>query len=335
MTKINKKKILITGASFIGIHLIKKLLKEQVASITVVNLSNKHIDSLRPYLKDIAFYALDLRNIESAKKIIKNHDIVVHLAADHGGRGYVDLKQGNTASNFLLDGSVFKACLDTGIEKVFFASSGCVYPNFAQVNTSKKIYLQESIVKQPYDADNIYGWAKLMGELTLKKYHEEFGLKSAIGRFFTVYGSHASESHAVIGSIAKAFVKQNPFEIWGDGKQIRNWTYVEDIVEGIIQSIKHIDDATPVNFGTQERIKVDKMVSLVLHNFHYSPKIRYVSMPTGPMNRVADISLAKTLLNWSPKYTFKQGLQQTIQWYIENKNKKYIQQHLKKLLIHD
>jgi len=333
--KIQRKKIIITGASFIGVHLIKKLISEKAASITVINLSNKHKKNLEPFLKDVSFNKADLRDFGKAKRVMKGCDIVFHLAADHGGRGYVDLKQGNTASNFLLDGSVFKACLDNSVEKVFFASSGCVYPNFAQTNVYEKKYLKESDVMSPYDADNIYGWAKLMGEFTLKQYYKDFGLKSAIGRFFTVYGPFASESHAVMGTIAKAFVKQSPFEVWGNGKQIRNWTYVDDIVDGIIRAAKQIDDATPINLGTRERIYVDKMINKVLHHFNYSPEIKHVSMPTGPMNRVADISLAKKLLGWSPQFSFDAGLQQTIEWYIMNKNKEYIKKNLSTLLIHD
>ncbi len=332
---LSNKKILITGASFIGVHLVKKLISKNVSSITVVNLSNKHKFKLKPFLNDISFHETDLRDLGKTMKIIKGSDVVFHLAADHGGRGYVDLKQGNTASNFLLDGSVFKACLNVGVEKVFFASSGCVYPNFAQTNINKKIFLKESSVTPPYDADNTYGWAKLMGELTLKQYFKDFGLKSAIGRFFTVYGPHASESHAVMGTIAKAFVNQNPLEVWGNGTQIRNWTFVTDIVDGIVKAVEKIDDATPVNLGTQERIRVLDMVNAVLKYFDYSPKIKYVSMPTGPMNRVADISLAKDMLEWSPQFPFARGIKKTIEWYVDNKDKEHIQKNLSSLLIHD
>lgn len=332
---IKNKRILVTGASFIGYHLIESLIKKEPSSIRVVNLTDKHKDYLFKYKSYLEFITHDLRNLELSKKSIKGIDLVIHLAADHGGRGYVDLKQGNTASNFLLDGSVFKACLNEGVEKVFYASSGCVYPNFAQNNTNKKTYLKESDVKPPYDADNMYGWAKLMGELTLKQYFKDFGLKSAIGRFFTVYGPYASESHAVMGTIAKAYVKQNPFEVWGSGGQIRNWTYVEDIVDGILLAIEKIDDATPINLGTQERIQVDEMVRLVVKYFDYSPKIKHVTMPTGPMNRVADISLAKKILNWKPQFTFKDGLSKTIKWYKENKNRSHVRRNLKKLLMHD
>jgi nucleoside-diphosphate-sugar epimerase len=333
--KLQNKKAVITGASFIGSHLIKKLIDKKVGSIKVVNLSKNHFDILKAYIHDIELISADLRNLETAQKYIQKMDIVFHLAADHGGRGYVNKYQADTASNLLLDGSVFFAALKEGVQKIFFSSSGCVYPNYLQIDSNKKIYLKETDVRTPYDADNMYGWAKLMGELTLKNYYQEYGLRSVIGRFFTVYGENADESHAVIGSIAKTFIRQDPYKVWGDGKQIRNWTYVEDIVDGIILAMEKIDDATSINLGTQERITVNKMISLVFKHTGFKPKtIHYLqNMPSGPVNRVANISLAKQLLGWRPKYNFNIGLQKTVCWYLKTKSKQKVKKHLETLLL--
>ncbi len=331
---LKNRRVVVSGASFIGVNLIPKLIEKKVASLRVVNLTKKHEKIVKNIAKDIEFLALDLRSLENAKKAIKNMDIIIHLAAAHGGRGYVELKQAETASNFLLDGAVFKASLDLGVEKIFYASSGCVYPNYLQNRKNGIVYLKESDVKPPYDADNVYGWAKLMGEKVLKTYYKKYGLKSAIGRFFTVYGPYAKESHAVMATIAKAFIKQDPFEVWGDGKQIRNWTYVEDIVDGIIKMIEKIDDATAINLGTMEKIRVIDMVNLVFKYTEFKPKrSKFIDMPTGPLKRVADNSLAKKLLDWYPKYTFEKGLKKTIDWYFRNKNQKEIKMNLKRLLI--
>ena len=102
-------------------------------------------------------------------------DVVFHLAADHGGRGYVDLHQVACATNLALDGLVFHACRKAGVEKVVYASSGCVYPNHLQTDSSQILYLTEDMVGPPYDADNLYGWAKLMAEMTLRAYYDETG----------------------------------------------------------------------------------------------------------------------------------------------------------------
>ena len=221
-------------------------------------------------------------------------DVVFHLAAIHGGRGYVDLHQAPCAQNLAMDGMLVKAAHEGGVEKFVFASSGCVYPNHLQTDVSQELYLTEEMVGPPYDADNMYGWAKLMTELTLQAYHQDFGFKSASCRFFTVYGERGVENHAVIAMIARAFVKQNPFEVWGDGTQVRNWTYVGDIVSGMVLAAEKIDDGTAINLGTEERTRVIDAVREVLRYTGQEAEIKLLPhMPTGPLNRVASNSLAK------------------------------------------
>jgi len=225
---------------------------------------------------------------------------------------------------------VFWEALKAGVKKIVFASSGCVYPNHLQGNTNEEIYLDEDLVRPPYDSDNMYGWAKLMAELTLKAYCKEYGLKAASCRYFTVYGPRAKENHAVVALIAKAFVKQDPFEVWGDGTQVRNWTYVSDIVEGTILAAEKIDDGTAVNLGTTERIQVMDAVKMVLELSEHHPQIATLpDMPTGPLNRVASNSLAKRLLGWEPKFPFQTGLKLTYDWYCKNKDRDTVHHLLK------
>ena len=120
--------------------------------------------------------------------------------------------------------------------------------------------------------------------------------------------------------IARAFVGQDPFEVWGDGTQIRNWTYVDDIVSGTILAAEKINDGTAVNLGTMERIRVIDAAKMVLEFAGKKPKIRLrPDMPTGPANRVADNKLAKKLLDWEPKTRFREGLKKTMDWYFESK----------------
>jgi nucleoside-diphosphate-sugar epimerase len=243
------------------------------------------------------------------------------------------MHQAGPASNLFLDGLVFSEAVKAKVEKVVFASSGCVYPNYLQADATKELYLREDLVKPPYDADNMYGWAKLMGELTLKAYHKEYGLGAASCRFFTVYGPRGVENHAVIAMIARAFVGQNPFEVWGDGTQIRNWTYVEDIVSGTILAAEKIHDGTGVNLGTMERVRVLDAVHLVLEYSGRKAEIKLrPDMPTGPVNRVADNALAKKLMGWEPQVMFRDGLRRTMDWYFASKKKDKVQEILEHML---
>jgi nucleoside-diphosphate-sugar epimerase len=330
------KSVLVTGgASFISSHLTDALVESGARVRIVDDLSSGGLENIQQHLVDgaVQFIHADLREPGISRMAMQGVEIVFHLAADHGGRGYVDLHQAGPASNLFLGGLVFWEAHRAGVEKVVFASSGCVYPNFLQSNPEQEVYLTEDLVKPPYDADNMYGWAKLMNELTLKAYCQECSLKGASCRYFTVYGPRGVENHAVIAMIARAFVKQDPFIVWGDGSQVRNWTYIDDIVRGTILAAEKIDDGTAVNLGTMERVRVIDAVKMVLeYTGHRAEIVFRPDMPTGPLNRVADNSLAKKLLGWEPQVPFRKGLERTIDWYFSSKDREQVRKTLDRML---
>lgn len=331
-----KQKALVTGgASFIGSHLVDALLERGALVRIIDDLSSGHLENIKTHLDKgyVEFIEADLREPGVAERVVQGIDTVFHLAADHGGRGYVDLHQAACSTNLALDGILFMAARKAEVDKIVYASSGCVYPNFLQSNPNEEVYLTENVVKPPYDADNLYGWAKLMAELTLQAYSKEWGIKTASCRYFTVYGERGVENHAVIAMIARAFVKQDPFVVWGTGEQIRNWTYVGDIVRGTIMAAEKIDDGTAVNLGTMERTRVIDAVKEVLRYTGHQAEIElHPEMPTGPLNRVADNALAKELLGWEPEVKFMDGLHRTIDWYFSTKNREQVSQILDRML---
>jgi len=328
--------VLVTGgASFIGSALVKALIEKGSTVRVVDNLSSGKPENLSPHVekKEIEFIKADLLEEGVAAKAVQGIDVVFHLAADHGGRGYVDLHQGPCSTNLTLDGLVFRACLRAGIQKVVYASSGCVYPNYLQTDVNKVLYLTEDMVGPPYDADNMYGWAKLMGEMTLKAFYKDFKLPSVSCRYFTVYGEHGHENHAVIAMIARAFIRQNPFVVWGNGEQIRNWTYIADIVSGTLRAAEVVSDGTAINLGTTERTRVIDAAREVLRYTGQQAELELrPEMPTGPMNRVADNSLAKHLLDWEPRTKFLDGLHRTTDWYFSTKDRNQVRAVLDHLL---
>lgn len=315
------------GASFIGSHLVDALL-DRGADIRIVdNLSSGRLDNIKAHVDagHVEFIEADLSDPAVAERAAAGMNVVFHLAADHGGRGYVDLHQVACATNLALDGLVFRACHKAGVEKVVYASSGCVYPNHLQTDPGQVLYLTEDMVGPPYDADNMYGWAKLMAEMTLRAYSDATGMKSANCRYFTVYGNRGHENHAVIAMIARAFVKQSPYVVWGTGEQIRNWTHVSDIVSGTILAAEKIDDGAAVNLGTMERTRVIDAAREVLRYTGHDAEIElHPEMPTGPLNRVADNSLGRMLLGWEPKVKFMDGLHRTADWYFSEKSREAV-----------
>ncbi len=331
------RKVLVTGgASFIGSGLVDTLVDLRARVRVVDDLSSGKLEKIRNHIEEgsVEFIKGDLREQDVAERAVKGMSVVFHLAADHGGRGYVDLHQAACAVNLLLDGMIFRACHKAGVDKVVYASSGCVYPNHLQTNPDEILYLTEDMVGPPCDADNMYGWAKLMAEMALRAYYKDWGMKSASCRYFTVYGPRGVENHAVIAMIARAFIGQDPFVVWGTGEQVRNWTYIDDIVRGTILAAECIDDGAAVNLGTMERIKVIDAAREILRYMGHDAKIAlHPEMPTGPYNRVADNSLAKKLLDWKPQVMFMDGLHRTIDWYISTKKQDQVSSALETLLI--
>jgi len=331
------KKVLVTGgASFISSHLIDLLVAKGARSIRVVDdLTSGRLANIQPHIDSrvVDFHREDLLAPGVPQSMVDGMDVVFHLAAIHGGRGFVDLHQAACSQNLAMDGMLIKAAHEAGVGKFVFASSGCVYPNHLQSDVTKELYLTEEMVGPPYDADNMYGWAKLMTEMTIRAYARDFGLKAASCRFFTVYGERGVENHAVIAMIARAFVRQDPFEVWGDGSQIRNWTYVGDIVSGMVRAAETLDDVTAVNLGTEERTRVIDAVHEVLRYTGHKAEIKLLPhMPTGPLNRVASNRLARQLLGWEPQMKFMDGLHRTIDWYFSSRQRETVSGYLAEML---
>lgn len=332
------KTVLVTGgASFIGSHLVDRLVERGARRIRVVDdLSSGTLDNIRPHIDSgvVDLRRADLQLVGVADEVSRDVDVVFHLAAIHGGRGYVEFHDAECGQNLVIDGLMVKAALDQGVDKFVFASSGCVYPNYIQQDLSKELFLTEDMVGPPYDSDHMYGWAKLMCEMSLRAYHRDRGLKSVSCRLFTVYGERGVENHAVIAMIARAFTGQNPFEIWGDGRQIRNWTYVGDIADGLVAAAESgVVDGSAINLGTMERTTVLEAATEVLRYTSRKADFKFLKhMPTGPLNRVASNQLAKDLIGWSPKMPFMQGLHRTIDWYFSTKDPDAVRSYFGRML---
>lgn len=328
------RRALVTGgASFIGSHIVA-MLAEAGATVTIAdNFSSGRRENLADIGGDVRTIDGDLKFSDFAREVCEGQEIVFHLAADHGGRGYVDLHQAACATNMGLDQNVFLGSLDAGVEKIVYASSGCIYPLNLQTDPGEELYLTEDMAGPPYEPDGLYGYAKLGGELTLQALHSEHGLGAASCRYFTVYGPKGVENHAVMAMIARAFIGENPFKVWGTGEQIRNWTYVSDIAAGTLRAAERIDDGTAINLGTMERVRVLDAVKLVLAHTGVEAEIEtQPEMPTGPLNRVADNALAKKLLDWEPKVLFEEGLKRTADWYFATKDRDEVRGYLDVLL---
>lgn len=328
------RKVLVTGgASFIGSHIVERLVGAGASVRVADNFSSGRRENLAQVADDVEILAGDLNDPDFASRSCAGRDVVFHLAADHGGRGYVDLHQVACATNLGLDQTVIAAAVGQGVQKITYASSGCAYPMNLQTDPQEDVFLTEDMIGPPYEPDGPYGLAKLAGELTLKHLHDEQSLATCSCRYFTVYGPRGVENHAVMAMIARAFVGEDPFVVWGTGEQIRNWTYVEDIARGTVMAAENLEGGSAVNLGTMERVRVIDAARMVLEFTDHDAAIEtHPEMPTGPMNRVADNSAARRLLGWEPEILFKDGLKRTIDWYFSTKDRDEVRGYLDVLL---
>ena len=337
------------GASFIGSHLVDSLIKK--GSIVKVgdDFSSGTLDNLEYRLKrqgrgrwshgNLTVIRGDFKAREFARFMMKDVDVVFHLAALHGGRGYIDAHPAQCCTNMILDQLVFEEAQRAGVGRICFASSACVYPTHLQSQTGSNYLLKEEdadpFVKGKANADLEYGWAKLMGEMALKAYHRQYGMKTSSVRIFTAYGPRENETHAIIALIAKALVRMDPYVVWGNGEQDRNFTYVQDIVDALILAAEKVEDGSPTNAGRQDRITIVQACSLVFSIVNWKPKriVYDTSKPQGVASRAADLTKARELLRWEPKVSYEEGFKRTIKWYTTHRQLGEVAKNLDRLLM--
>lgn len=338
----NEKVLVTGGASFIGSHLVEKLVGLGAEVVVADDLSSGKKENLKSVLSQTTLHVGDLRDRRFARLVTTDTRIVFHLAASHGGRGYIATHPADCSTNMALDSLVFDVANEAGVEKVCFASSACVYPKSLQSRErnlgNSRVLLSEDMVDPFVEgkafADEEYGWAKLMGEMALKAYYKQYGLKGVSCRIFTSYGPRENETHAIVALIAKAFIQMDPYEVWGTGEQDRNFTYVEDTVDGLVRATEKIEDASPVNVGTSEHIRIKDAVNKIFEYTKFRPKKIFfdTSKPEGVFSRAADLTRTKEVLGWEPKISFDEGLKRTIEWYYSTADKVEISKKLRKLL---
>jgi UDP-glucose 4-epimerase len=342
--------VLVTGgASFIGSHLVDKLLSLGARVDVADDFSSGRLSNLEYPLKkcgsrvwtwrNLTIKKGDLRDKRFAGSVMEDIDSVFHLAASHGGRGYIDSHPVECCTNMMLDQIVFEQSFKAGVKRACFASSACVYPSYLQREAESQYLLKEDdadlFVRDKALADLEYGWAKFMGEMTLKAYHRQYGMKTSSVRIFTAYGPRENETHAIIALIAKALIKMDPYSIWGTGKQDRNFTYVQDIVDAMILAAEKIDDGSVVNAGREDRIKIDEACEKVFQILDWRPKkiTHDLTKPQGVASRAADLTRARSVLGWEPKVSYNDGFRKTIEYYAAHKSPEQIKKNLDRLLM--
>lgn len=316
------ERVLVTGgASFIGSHLVELLVAQGAQVVVADDFSSGSRLHLEDVAGQIEILEVDLREPTGAQRAARRAETVFHLAAMHGGRGYIDTHPVECTSNMLLDHVVFHACVSAGARRLVQASSACVYPTVLQNDHNHRLLLREGDANfdEPGKAfaDGEYGWAKLMGELQLRAFHKQYGVDAVAARIFTAYGERENESHAVIALIAKAAARLDPYPVWGDGRQTRNFTYVRDTVMGLALAGR-LSGFEVLNVGSARHHTILELLDVIFQHVDWRPdQLDFeLDKPVGVRSRAADNARIRALTGWEPATPLVEGVTQTIDWYV-------------------
>jgi len=306
------KKILITGgAGFFGSEVVRQLKAEGV----------RGEDLLIPRSKEI-----NLRKWENCVRVVQDRDIVIHLAAKVGGIGYNQAFPADLFyDNAIMGIQLIEAARQENVEKCVIAGTICAYPKFTPVP-----FREENLWDgYPEETNAPYGLAKKMLLVQSQAYRQQYGFNSIYLLPVNLYGPgdnfNPASSH-VIPALIKKFTdaKRNkePFvEVWGTGSASREFLYVDDAATGLILAAERYNKPDPVNLGSGMEISIRDLVDLIRDLADYKGEIRWdTTKPDGQPKRSLDVSRAKQEFGFEAKVPFREGLENTIVWYLENRD---------------
>jgi nucleoside-diphosphate-sugar epimerase len=287
-------KILITGhQGFVGRHFVKTLESKRNYTITGVDL--KEGQDCRDFFKQDT----------TAKKY---WDLVIHLAAIVGGRQTIENDPIAVATDLSIDAEFFNWAVRHQPRKIVYYSSSAAYPTDLQTKDQHGRKLKESDIdlSQVSNPDFTYGWAKLTGELLAQHAMDQYGLSISVFRPFSGYGEDQDLTYPFPSFIERAKNKANPFQIWGDGHQVRDFIHIDDVVAGTMAAVKD-GIPGPINLGWGQPTSFNELATLVSQQKGYIPTfLHQTDQPVGVYYRVADNQ--KMLAFYQPKITLEQGI---------------------------
>jgi GDP-L-fucose synthase len=302
------KRVLVTGGTgFLGNHLVRAIRKLQPKKLRVPT-SKTH----------------DLRQQSACAKVVKDIDIVIHLAANVGGIGYNQQFPGTLFyDNLVMGVHLMEEARLAGVKKFVSLGTICSYPKYTQV-PFKEEALWEGY---PEETNAPYGLAKKMLLTQGEAYHQQYGFNAIYLLQVNLYGpgdNFDPRSSHVVPALIRKFIEarntnQPTVEIWGTGKPTREFLFVEDAVRGIILATEKYNKPDPVNLGASFEISIKELATLIMKLTGYKGKIVFnTSKPDGQPRRKLDVTRAKKEFGFEAEIKFAEGLKKTIGWYEKN-----------------
>ncbi len=313
--------ILITGAAgFIGWQTSKKFLSEGYRVVGIDDLNDYYDPKLKEWRrrdleknKNFTFIKGSITDSSFLKEIFSSHRFlgVVNLAARAGVRASIEepflyLKTNAEGTLFLLE-----LAKEFDVKKFILASTSSIYANEPQP------FSEEYPANTPLSP---YAASKKAAEALSYSYHYLFGIDVFVLRFFTVYGPSGRPDMSVFKFI-KLIDEGEELPLYGDGSQERDFTYIDDIAEGVYRAFKNVKGYEIINLGNDSPCKLSYVISLIENELGKKAKIKKLPFPKADMKKTwAKIEKAKEILLWEPHVSIEEGIKRTVLWYKENRS---------------
>ena len=314
--------VLVTGAGgFIGGHLVARLREqgvEQVRGVDRVPLEQWH-----QRFDDVDNRCADLQEPTACRSACEGVDVVYNLAADMGGMGFIENNKALCMLSVLISTHMLEAARQAGVQRFFYSSSACVYAAGKQESPEVEPLREDDAY--PAMPEDGYGWEKLFSERMARHYYEDFGLETRVARYHNVYGPHGTYDGgrekapaAICRKVATAVLSgSKEIEIWGDGKQTRSFTYIDDCVDGTLR-LTASEVREPLNIGSEQLVTINELVDIVEGIAGITLERNYnLAAPQGVRGRNSDNTLIGERLGWMPCISLEDGLQNTYKWIFE------------------
>jgi GDP-D-mannose 3',5'-epimerase len=316
------KRVLVTGAGgFIGGHLVAELQRRGFEGIRAVDL--KPLGRWYQEHDGVDNVAADLREKDACYAVADGAHSVFNLAADMGGMGFIETHKADCMVSVLINTNLLLASRDSGVERFLFGSSACVYAAGKQTDTD--VTALKEADAYPAMPEDGYGWEKLFSERMCRHFMEDYGISVRVPRFHNVYGPYGTyaggREKAPAAACRKVIEAQlngsNTIEIWGDGRQTRSFTYIEDTIEGILRLMES-DFTEPINLGSSQLVTINELYDIVEGIAGVQLERKHdLTAPQGVRGRNSDNTLILDQLGWEPSIALEEGLAKTYAWIYE------------------
>lgn len=269
----------------------------------------------------------DLRNLGQAIRFFEEHrpEIVINCASNQGGIAYQKLYPGTIYyDNLLMGANTMEAARLTGVKKYVNIIAGCAYPG----DPRDGILHEDEFEAGPmHPTVENYGMTKRAAVMQAKVYRRQYGFDAISLILINLYGPGEhfppDRSHALAALLRKFYEakrdKLPEVVVWGTGRAVREWLYVEDAVEGILRATERYDDVEPLNIAVGHGLPISELAALIAQIVGYEGRIVYdTSKPDGALRKTGDITKMKRLLGWEPQLPIREGIKRTLDWFVAN-----------------